>query len=71
MDKNHDGYVSYSEFCWLSEEKRRGLDFPTNDESSFKASTIAYIDDDVERMSNASHMYKGFKSNKLKNRLLK
>ena len=54
LDKNHDGYVSYSEFCWMSEEKRRGLDFPPLEEASVKASSLHYIDDDVERMSNAS-----------------
>jgi hypothetical protein len=54
LDKNHDGFVSYAEFCWLSEEKRRGLDLPAIDDSSVKASTIQYIDDDLERMSHAS-----------------
>ncbi len=44
---------------------------PAIDDSSVKASTIQYIEDDLERMSHASQMYKGFKSNKLKNRLAK
>jgi Ca2+-binding EF-hand superfamily protein len=77
LDKNKDSFISYQEFCGLCEEKRRDIDpFDTLnpkplDLSQLKAFELAksYENlDELEKLSNASHMYKGFKSNKLKSK---
>jgi EF-hand domain pair len=64
LDKNCDGYISYSEFCFLCEEKRRNIDPFDNKEPKRAHQTI--VDDEVELLSRASHMYQGFKSRRLK-----
>ena len=81
LDKNKDGYISYSEFCYLCEEKRRNIDpFEINQKQkndnasklsqSFLGTTGDFEEQEqLERMSMASQMYKGFKSNKLKSKL--
>lgn len=75
LDTNKDGYINYLEFCELCEEKRKNID-PFNSEEAndmmtkkkeLANKTFDAMDlEHLERMSVASKMYKGFKSNKLK-----
>lgn len=74
LDKNKDGFVNYAEFCHLCEEKRRNIDPFDHLKNKTTAQTSImeeeYEDmEQIERMSNASQFYKGFKSNKLKNKI--
>lgn len=64
LDRNKDGFVCYKEFCYLCEEKRRGIDpFDANNKVSKEKD---YEMEKLERMSMASNFYKGYKSSKLK-----
>lgn len=75
LDKNKDGYINYQEFCFFSEGKRKHTDTTEDKTLSVKRSdkelksnnnlTLDNLDY-LEKLSNASQMYKGFKSNKLK-----
>ncbi len=80
LDENKEGYLSYHKFCGLCEEKRRNIDpfdrqaalqqINKNFETQFtqEQKTIEDLEQDkLERLSVASQLYKGFKSNKLKN----
>ncbi|TNV73715.1 hypothetical protein FGO68_gene1155 [Halteria grandinella] len=75
LDKNRDGFVSYSEFCYLCEEKRRNIDpFDSSNSAAVNKSvthgalSLGQEDemDKLERMSMASNFYQGFKSKKMK-----
>lgn len=76
LDKNRDGFVSYSEFCFLCEEKRRNIDpFDSTSSAINKSVTQGVMSlgqedelDKLERMSMASNFYQGFKSKKLKSK---
>ena len=78
LDKNNDGFISYSEFCFLCEEKRRNIDpfdhiKPSKKTKCLNESSIINdvdIDQDkLERLSMASNFYQGFKSRRLKSKL--
>lgn len=71
LDRNKDGYLNYTEFCSLSDEKRKSMDnmrIVSMKSSNKDLNNLTMVDDyeQFERLSNASHMYKGLKSNKLK-----
>ncbi|CDW86344.1 ef hand family protein [Stylonychia lemnae] len=83
LDQNQDGYINYHEFCNLCEEKRRNID-PFDRQEALQQMSKNYqsqknnilnmtIDqqeqEQLERLSNASQYYQGFKSQKLKNAL--
>lgn len=71
LDKNRDGYLNFTEFCSLSDEKRKSSEyFKSNILKSSKKdiNNVTMIDnlEELEKMSHASQMYKGFKSNKMR-----
>jgi hypothetical protein len=75
LDKNSDSFISYNEFCFLCEEKRRGIDPFDNNQSIQKnhkqlnqTTVVEDEDDKLERMSMASNFYQGFKSKRLRSK---
>lgn len=78
LDKNQDGYITYAEFCYLSDEKRLNLDIFEHEQKAAKHAASKSVnntflsaeqDDEMERlerMSMASNFYQGFKSKRLK-----
>jgi len=61
LDKNQDGYLSYTEFCGLCEDPSKPLDFSQLHESSVEAK------EELDKLSQLSRgqFYKGLKSNKI------
>ncbi len=69
LDRDQDNLISYGEFCHLCEERRRDIDPFEAGELKQDGDRERIIEemDAMERMSNASQMYKGFKSGKIRN----